>query len=147
MCNQKALSMGNLKKILIIIVFSIFIGLIIWSCEKEDIDIDLKSNNWVVVKIKKQGESSYSFAKDSYILKFINDSILDFNLDVNSCSVKYNIISNGNIEWKKGYCTEICCDSDFAMDSVQLIPKMTKYYGKGKELIFEGQGEIILKQK
>ena len=137
--------MGKLKKILII-VFSISIGLIIWSCEKEDIDIDLKSNNWVVVKIKKQGESSYSFAKESYILKFINDSILDFNLDVNSCSGKYNIVNNGNIELGLVACTLICCDSDFAEDLVQLIPKMTKYYGKGNELIFEGQGEIILQQ-
>ncbi len=146
MRNQKTLSMGKLMKILIII-FSVFIGFIVWSCEKEDIDINLKSNNWVVVKIKKQGESSYSLAKESYILKFISDSILDFNLDVNRCKVKYNIIGNGNIEWKERFCTELCCDSDYAVDLMQLIPKMTNYYGKGKELIFEGQGKIILKQK
>ena len=135
----------KLRKFLII-VFSIFIGMIMCSCEKEDINIDLKSNNWVVVKIKKQGESSYSIAKESYILKFINDSIFEINLDVNNCSGKYNIVSNGIIELGLVACTLICCDSDFAEDLVQLIPKMTRYYGKGRELIFEGQGEIILKQ-
>ena len=133
------------RKILIL-VFSSLIGLIMWSCEKEDINIDIKSNNWVVVKTMKQGEFSYSIAKENYILKFINDSIFDINLDVNSCQGKYNIVSNGNIELGLVACTEICCDSDFAEDLVQLIPLMTKYYGKGNELIFEGQGEIILKQ-
>ena len=133
------------RKILIL-VFSSLIGLIMWSCEKEDINIDIKSNNWVVVKTMKQGEFSYSIAKENYILKFINDSIFDINLDVNSCQGKYNIVSNGNIELGLVACTEICCDSDFAEDLVQLIPLMTKYYGKGNELIFEGQGEIILKE-
>ncbi len=44
-------------------------------------------------------------------------------------------------------CTLICCDSDFAKDLVFLFPKMTDYYGKGNELIFEGEGEIILKHQ
>ena len=57
--------------------------------------------------------------------------------------VGYEIINSGNIKISPKGCTEICCDSDFAEDLSQLFPKMTEYYGKGDELIFEGQGEII----
>lgn len=57
--------------------------------------------------------------------------------------VGYEIINSGNIMISPMGCTQICCDSDFAEDLSQLFPKMTEYYGKGDELIFEGQGEII----
>ena len=42
-------------------------------------------------------------------------------------------------------CTEMCCDSDFAVTLMQMFPKMNKYFGQGSELIFEGEGKIILK--
>ncbi|MBA7571827.1 hypothetical protein ES708_13596 [subsurface metagenome] len=120
--------------------------IIFFSCEKENIDteIDITLNDWKVIKIKKQGELSYLNAAESYIFEFINDTTFTFNLDVNSCGGQYKIISKGSIELGDTYCTEICCDSDFAEDLRQLIPQMTRYYGKGNELIFKGQGEIIL---
>ncbi len=122
--------------------------IIFFSCEKENIDteIDITLNDWKVIKIKKQGELSYLNAAESYIFEFINDTTFTFNLDVNSCGGQYKIISKGNIELGVTYCTEICCDTDFAEDLRQLIPQMTRYYGKGDELIFKGQGEIILEK-
>ncbi len=129
-----------------ILIFTILVGLIMWSCKKEDINIDIKSNNWEVVKIKKQGESTYSKTKESYILEFISDTTYTLKLDVNNCFGNYEIINSGNIKMNPMGCTEICCDSDFAEDLLQLFPKMTEYYGKGNELIFEGQGEIILEK-
>jgi heat shock protein HslJ len=129
-----------------VLILTILVGLIIWSCKKEDIDIDIKSNNWEVVKIKKQGESTYEKAKENYILEFTNDTTFTLNLDVNNCFGNYEIIYSGNIKFKTMISTQICCDTDFAIDLIHLFPKMTEYYGKGNELIFEGQGEIILKQ-
>jgi hypothetical protein len=91
-----------------ILIFAVLPGFIMGSCKKEDINIDITSNNWEVVKIKKQGESKYTKAGKSYIIVFKNDGV---------------------------GCTEICSDSDFAVDLAYLFPKMTNYYGKGKELI------------
>ncbi len=130
-----------------ILIFIITLSLISWSCAKEDINIDITSSTWEVVKIKNQGESSYSRAKDDYILKFENDSTYTLELDVNSCFGTYKILDNGSIEISGLGCTYICCDNEYSDKLSQLIPKMTSYFGKGKELILEGEGEIVLKSK
>lgn len=129
-----------------ILIFAIIVGLVMCSCKKEDINIDITSNNWEVVKIKKQGKSTYKKAKEVYVLEFINDTMYTLNLDVNSCGGRYEIVNNGNIIISAMGCTRACCDSEFAEDLLVLFSKMTEYYGKGNELILEGQGKIILKQ-
>lgn len=129
-----------------ILIFTILIGLILSSCKKEDVNIDLTLYSWEVEKIKKQGEYSYTKANESYVLEFTSDTTYNLNLDVNNCFGHYEILSNGYIDISAMGCTEICCDSEFAEDLSHLFPKMTEYYGNGDELIFEGQGEIILKQ-
>lgn len=132
---------------LIFFAFGLFL-IIFFSCEEENIntEIDITLNDWKVVKIKKQGELSYLYPSETYIFDFINDTIFTFNLDVNSCGGEYEIINAGNIELGDTYCTEICCDSDYAEDLRQLIPKMNTYYGKGDQLILKGQGEIIFEK-
>ncbi len=129
-----------------ILIFAIIVGLILVSCKKEDININITSNKWEVLKIKKQGESTYLKAEESYILEFTSDTTYTLNLDVNSCFGIYNIINSGNINIEPMGCTEICCDSDFAENLSLILSNMDEYYGKGKELIFEGEGKIILKQ-
>ena len=130
-----------------ILIFSILFGLMILaSCKNEDINLNIMFNKWKVVKIKKQGESKYSKTKKNYILNFTSDTTYTLHLDVNSCLGVYNIIKNGDITIGPMVCTEMCCDSEFAENLSFLLPKMSDYYGKGDELIFEGQGKIILKQ-
>ena len=130
----------------LLVSFLLFI-VISFSCGKKDIYLDLTSNDWEVIKIKKQGESSYTKAEESYILKFTNEQTYSINLDVNECFGDYEIMGSGNIEVGQMGCTEVCCDSEFATTLSDLFPKMTSYYGKGDELIFEGEGKIILKEK
>lgn len=109
--------------------------------------VDLASNDWEVVKIKRQDESDYTKAEKSYILKFTNEQTYTFKLDVNDCFGEYETMAYGIINIGQMGCTEVCCDSEFAQTLLDLFPKMTSYYGKGDELIFEGEGEMILKQK
>ena len=136
--------MSQKHKFQILLVVAL-IGLTALSCKKENVNVDITSNKWEVVKIKRQGESSYSKAKKSYILEFKSDTTYSFIFDVNDCFGYYEIISNGNIKINAMGCTQICCDSDFAVELMQMFPKMSKYYGRGNELIFEGEGKIILK--
>ena len=129
-----------------LLLFTTFITLLLFSCEKDNIDIT--SNKWEVVKIKKQDASDFTKTKESYILEFVNDSTLTLSLDVNTCHGSYNIPTKGNIEIDRMVCTKICCDdSEFANDLSALFPKMTSYHGKGNKLIFEGSGEIVFKKK
>jgi len=128
-----------------LLLLAVLIGLTVSSCKKENVNIDITLNKWEVVKIKRQGESSYSKAKKSYILEFTSDTTYSFIFNVNDCFGHYEIISSGNIKVDAMGCTQMCCDSDFAVQLSQLFPKMSKYYGQGNDLIFEGEGKIILK--
>ena len=130
-----------------LLLLALMAGMMTTSCAKKDIYIDLTSNNWEVIKIKKQGESSYTKTGESYILSFTSENIYAINLDVNNCFGDSEITSNGNIDFSHMVCTMVCCDSEFAQNLSQLFPKMTKYYGKGDELILEGEGKIVLKKK
>lgn len=128
-----------------IIIFVTAIGLILSSCKKQNSYIDITQNKWEVVKIREQSSFSYENANKRYVLEF-NNNEFNINLDVNNCFGKYQIISREEIEIESLGCTEICCDSDFAENLSHLFPKMTKYSRIENNLIFEGEGEIILKQ-
>ena len=130
-----------------LLLLALIAGMITTSCAKKDINIDLTTTNWEVVKIKKQGASSYTKVGESYILSFTSENTYAINLDVNNCFGDYEITSNGNIDFGLMGCTQVCYDSEFPQDLAQLLPKMTTYYGKGDELIFEGEGEIVLERK
>jgi heat shock protein HslJ len=123
------------------------LSLIMWSCEKNIFDVDLKSSSWKVVKIKNQNDSSYIEASESYVLVFSDDATYTLSLDVNNCFGDYEIINNSGINISAMGCTEICCDSEFAENLMQLLPQMTRFYQKGNELIFEGEGEIIFENE
>ncbi|RLD32998.1 MAG: hypothetical protein DRJ02_10280 [Bacteroidetes bacterium] len=125
----------------------LLVGMVTLSCSKKDIYIHLTDTKWEVVKIKKDGESAYTKTDESYLLIFTNENTFTINLDVNNCFGSYEIISSGDIEISPLGCTEVCCDSEFAMELARLLPKMTSYYGQGDELILEGVGKIILKEK
>lgn len=124
--------------------FGMFL-VIFTSCEEDNFDteIDITLNDWKVTKIQKHGAISYLNAPENYIFEFINDTTFTFNLDVNGCGGQYRIISKGNIELSESYCTMICCDSEYSEELLQLIPKMTKFYGIDNKLVFQGQGEIV----
>jgi len=130
-----------------LLLLALMAGMMTTSCDKKDIYIDLTSNDWEVVKIKKDGDSGYTKARESYILSFTSENTYAINLDVNNCFGDYDITSDGNIDFGLMGCTEVCCDSEFAQNLSLLFPKMTKYYGKGDELILEGEGKIVLKKK
>lgn len=126
----------------IFIVFLIISG----SCKKKEICINLTANEWEVVKIKKEGASSYTKAKNSYVLKFTSKQTYSINLDVNECFGAYENRSCGNILIEPMGCTEVCCDTEFAQSLSILLPEMNQYYIIGDELILEGEGVIMLKE-
>ena len=132
----------NPSKLKILLLMFIF-GLLVSSCMKED--IDLTANNWKVEKIKQSGQLTFTNTDNIYILQFVSDEEYNLSLDVNSCIGHYDVLQNGIVEIQTMACTEICCESDFAEDLSVLFPKMTRYYARGDELHFEGDGKIVLR--
>ncbi len=134
---------GTSKILLLILCF----GLLVSSCEKKDIDIDLTANAWKVIKIRSSGQQTYVNTDSSYIFRFWDEENFSLNLDVNTCGGKYKIPHKGSIDFQELACTEICCDSDFAQDMAGLLPHLTDYYFRNNKLYFEGDGEIILQKQ
>ncbi|MEN8139193.1 MAG: META domain-containing protein [Bacteroidota bacterium] len=130
-----------------IFLITILIGLTFFSCKKEDdkLTTDLIETSWEVLKIKKQGESKYTDAENTYVMEFTGKTEFELNLDVNTCFGDYELKSDDYINFKSMACTEMCCDSEFAMDLSKILLNITEYYKQGDELIFKGEGEIVLK--
>lgn len=121
------------------------LGLIFSSCQKEE-NIDFTLHKWKVIKIKKDGDSQFTYAKEDYIVDFISDSAFTINLDVNSCRGKYELLSVSSLKFTPALCSYACCDSQIAVDIINTFPEMTTYYVEGDELKFEGVGKIVLKK-
>ena len=114
------------------------------SCTKKDLDIDLTSSDWKVVKIRNSGQLIYSGTDSTYILRFTSETEYSLNLDVNACVGLYQLTHRGSIAIQPMACTEMCCDSHFAWELAALFPEMTSYYLRDDKLYFQGEGEIIL---
>jgi hypothetical protein len=119
-------------------------GILLASCDKKDMDIDLTSSEWKVEKIRKSGQLIYSGTDSTYVLRFTSETEYTLNLDVNACIGLYRVTHRGCIAIQPMACTEICCDSDFAWELAELFPEMSSYFLRDNRLHFQGEGEIIL---
>lgn len=112
---------------------------------EQDITIELTSNAWEVVKIKPPGESIYLNPDKGYTIQFDNDGTYSLNISPNVCSGNYEVSENENVTIMQTGCTQQVGQTEFATNLSTLFPKMTRYYEKNNELIFEGEGEIVFK--
>ncbi len=117
------------------------------SCTGKNTEIDLGSNQWVCLKMKKRTMASYKKAPKPYTLTFINDTTYTLLLDVNACQGYYHILNPGHIDIERMGCTEVCCDLEFAGNLSEVFAKMTRYYTRGDQLVFSGPGSIVFKAK
>ena len=120
------------------------LGLLAISCEKRMVDVDLTANDWKVDKIRSSGQKAYQSTDSLYIFHFNGDGSFYLILDVNTCGSYYEIPNAGNIKFQTVACTEICCDTNFAVDLSALFSKMRSYYVRNNRLHLEGEGEIFL---
>lgn len=135
-----------MRSSLIILLVSFSFIFIITSCEKEKVDVILTNSNWEVKKYKLNVDGDYLSSSESYILKFTDETSFGIYLDVNGCGGSYSVSANRDLEISQLYCTKVCCDSEYALNLIQLLPKMNSFYGLRDELVLEGEGKIILKR-
>lgn len=132
-----------------LIYLSLFL-IVLFSCEQDANDskrnFDLVSTKWKVVKVKSNGDESYSYTNENYILEFVDDTFYDINLDVNYCNGEYKLFDNGEAEIEWPSCTKACCDSEFAENLIHLLSQVKQYYEENNELIFIGNGIIVLEK-
>ena len=88
-------------------------------------------------------------AENEYVLHFTNGSNFTIHWDVNICGGKVQFKRNDEIQFSEMYCTEACCDSDFADKASALLMEVDTYSLSGSNLILEGRDgiKVVLKKK
>ena len=133
-------------KVLVLIVFVLLLACRDKDdeCNKEDI-----IGKWEVTEMI--SVESVSYAKDNGynpVIDFKTDQAVEIKLDVNSCFGSFQLQGNNAIEISDAGCTEICCDSDFSVKFVQMLPQVSSWsFDKNVlQLHVSGWGWFELKQ-
>ena len=117
--------------------------LIASKCDDPKLTADEKfilNSNWVMTEVK-SGEFESSSPESDYVLSFDKPDFSIF-LDVNSCGGAFEFLGNGKLNFSGGYCTEACCDSEFATTGLEQLLNGTtySYIGELSEFtVFEGE--------
>lgn len=67
------------------------------------------------------------YGERAFILRFNESKNYEFSLDVNSCVGSLQADDRGSIKFEMPGCTELCCDSEFAMQVANAFSKIQKY--------------------
>ncbi len=138
---QKLSGIPYRKKLLLLITLLFCLGQL-YSCEQKDLDI--AKSRWKVKSTKLTQASAIEYSKAEYIMELSNNNKYTLQLDVNQCSGNYNLIIKNGLSFKPVSCTELCCDSMFSVNLVELLPLTKSYILDNDMLTLTGKGVIEL---
>lgn len=117
-----------------------------YACnDKKDL---VYTNDWIAKSIT---HANGVFETPNFEYLFIVEKKNEFSLrlDINTCggNVKFG---RKTVEFKNDiFCTEVCCDSDFALSLINKLPTTEKWTVEGNLLILENENDlkIVLEKK
>lgn len=133
-----------MKTRLVAIVLLIFA---LASCSKDK--QTLTDNVWEVQSFKIHADSALQYQIEyidiAVTLSFPTGNEYSLKKEANGCSGEVSFAGKDKINFKDVMCTEICCDSKFADNFLDLmIDKINHYTINGKNLILTGDnGETV----
>lgn len=113
------------------------------SCDKAKDPELLKGNGWKAAHLTKTSEDTTLFVTGEYILAFVNSTDYTFTLDINTCGGRYAVARNDKINFREGYCTEACCDSELAADILKVILESGRYSVSEDTLLLEAGSDQL----
>lgn len=132
-----------------LLIFSFLV--LFYACNDDD-DCGCNDGNivgkWEVKEF--MSIESVLYAKDddyNPTIEFKSDGITDIRLDVNSCFGDYELGDEPTLNISDSGCTEACCDSDFSMKFIEMLPQVGSYEIEDNmlKLYVSGWGWINLK--
>ena len=87
----------------------------------------LLSSTWRLERFNGEVIDHDKYGQGAFILQFTNGNQYAFSLDVNACGGSLKTDNKGAITFEMPGCTEMCCDSEFAMQIINALPKVNKY--------------------
>lgn len=121
------------------------------ACSKQAPILNLdpfENSEWLVLR-QKNGDLNFD-APRTYVLTFLSDGAYRINMDLNNCSGTYSYApEEGSITFKRPACTEICCDSNFAVGMLTLLYRdVNAYEFEGNELFLsKGERQLVLARR
>ena len=90
-------------------------------------------------------DGDWQDAPDLYVLDFQSETQFTLNLDINAGGGKWEQPDEGKIHFFEMSFTEACCDSQFAIDMLEIFGTVEVYELDGQILTLGGDGKIVLK--
>lgn len=118
--------MKNLKLKIVLLLLVALIG----ACNdnNECLCPDDIIGNWEVKEF--MSVESVLYAKDNNYnpsIEFLGDGTTNIKLDINACFGSYETGGNSSIVISNSGCTEACCDSDFSLKFMEMLPQVSTY--------------------
>jgi len=118
--------MKNLKLKIVLLVLVVLIG----ACNDNDECLcpDDINGKWEVKEF--MSIESVLYAKDNSYnpsIEFVGDGTTNIRLDINACFGSYETGKNSSITISDSGCTEACCDSDFSLKFMEMLPLVSTY--------------------
>ncbi|MCC5915892.1 MAG: META domain-containing protein [Cryomorphaceae bacterium] len=126
-------------------VFAILTTLfVVVACSKKDESLH---GVWMVERVQLNQASDWQGSPEKYRFEFGTDKSLTVNLDVNTCQTKFESCTCGSMVIDPIGCTEACCDSEFAVQMIEMMKDVDRYDISSEVLVLAGKGKIELKRK
>ncbi|MEL7120422.1 MAG: META domain-containing protein [Bacteroidota bacterium] len=93
---------------------------------------------WVAASV--DVENQFQTATNEIIMTLHEEGQMSIKLDINTCGGDYSMdLSEQTVAFKEMFCTEACCDSEFAQNVVDVLLRSTRFETSGNTLtIFAG---------
>ena len=116
------------------------------SCNKDKANVI--DNQWIATSIVLENDVILT-PNSNYYLSFESKDQFSLSLDINHCGGEVHFKKN-TVEFKSGaYCTEACCDSDFAITLLNQLTQIEQWELIENQLIFSNPRglKIVFLQK
>lgn len=118
-------------------LFGLIFFLIFYTCNNDD-DCACAGQIYGKWEVKEfMSIESVLYAKNdgfNPIIQFKQDGTISIRLDANICSSTFDLLSDTELNITDAGCTKICCDSDFSMKFLEMLPQVESYEIEHDEL-------------
>jgi heat shock protein HslJ len=116
----------------------LFVTLIALTGCKKDSNSDVTLfGKWKIEGYVANSSSLAQTATTDVYLTFYNNKTIAISLEVNACSGTFSLDAS-SLTIKDATCTETCCDSDFSLELMNLIPLVESHHFTNNQLNLTG---------
>jgi hypothetical protein len=118
--------------------------LTVTSCKKDSESSVTIIGKWKVEGFVSNSASASKTVTTDIYLTFYNNKTLNIALEVNTCSSTFSL-DNSALLIESTSCTEICCDSEFSEELLELLPLVETHHFTNGKLNLKGSDNLNIR--